>query len=252
MYIWVIEPNNPEDWEQHLIKIDNGRRNITDFVESCGINEKVCKHNVSSEESMEFIVSTLELDERSLANTVTIYQDNNYIIQYCFQQDYVEAHPNKYENVYNYFTSIITSDVFCVFGKSVFLKIDTKTKKLLNLSENELFSILANIYFIKSYQVLNGELREVTFLNVTSHILNELKDMKVHKIADWEFYISNNNPIDLTDLGLDKVNINDYNGLVILKRKFINDIAKNYILDDSTSRGVYQDLDEDSLKLLFT
>jgi hypothetical protein len=246
MYIWEIKPNDPEDWPQHLITVINGRRNIDKFIEGCSSSPKAIKHNVSAEESIAKIIKILNLNDTNLANTITVFCDNNINIQYCFHQDYVETYPNKLENVYNYFTSIITSDVFSVCGNAVFIKTDNNNN-LLDLSEEELFSILANIYFLKSYQVLNGELSEITFINITSHINKALGLLKLTKLANWEFYYDK----EVGDLGFKKVDINNYNGLIILKRKELNDIAKNYIIEDSDSRGVYEDLNENIVNLLF-
>lgn len=255
MRIWQIGPNAPSNWNQSLVKIQGGRRIIDDFVDDCETNECVTSINVTSgDESIKYIIDTLELNKSNYANTLTIYEDLLCCIQVCYQQDFIEARLNdreKLQNTYNYFSSIINNDVNLIFGNAIFTKTN-KDKQLVDLTARELFSILANIYFFTTYQVRDGELAEITILNSKDYVDNNLKDMSSNIIGNWEFYMPPTSKGDITSLGIELVDINDYNNLIVLKKREITDISAQHINLDKYTRGIYQDLSEDTIKQLFT
>jgi len=255
MRIWEITPNKITEWDQSLIKIIDGKRISEDFINNCEINDNVKSINIkTSEESMNYIIKSLELTKESYANTMTLVEDATGIIQFCYQQDFIESRMmdnEKLQNTYNYFASITNNDISYIFGNVIYFKVDSKNN-LIDLTPTDLFGVLASIYYVSTFQVRDGDLYEITLLNSIDYIESMFKDMNCNKKNGWEFYLPKSNNSDMEELGIDLVDITDYNNLIILKQRDVNDISEKYKNTDRYARGVYQDLNEYTIKQLFT
>ena len=105
--MWLIDINDTNDWPVNNIKIVNGKRNSDDFYYEC--NKLPFIHKLDLNDQKDFFVvlgKTLNLNEQTLVNTLTVYEDNDSLIQFCYHQDYT----NYYEPQVNYFSTIIN---FC-------------------------------------------------------------------------------------------------------------------------------------------
>lgn len=257
MHLWLISPNVPETWSQNLIKIIDGKRNIEEFIEDSLRKNVINKIEFNNNEEFVLLINEkLNLNEHNVVNTLTIFEDKNYIIQFCYQQDYIEHYKpstaQESRKVYNYFASMISNDIENIFGNVLFFKIKKNEKKLVNLTSEELLNLLANLYYVKTFQVLNNELVEIAILNNQGYINDAFKDRKKIERMGWEFYLGNNN---LEDIGLEPAKINDYNNLIILKKKSTHEISDNLIKENNINpnelRGVYQDLSLEYVEKLF-
>jgi hypothetical protein len=156
--------------------------------------------------------------------------------------------------VHNYFGTLINVNGDNVYGAAVFFKINDKT--LTDLGGEELFEHLCNFYYLRTYQVRNAELVEITFPNIEPVIADCMKDKKKHVVDLWEFYM--NNDVDMTDLGVSPVPISSFEGLIVLKRKehmgpvwaAINELKKSQRADDL--RGLYEDINKEYIKGFFS
>lgn len=252
--MWLIDLNEKDDWPINNIKIVDGKRNIDEFIKDCKKLSIITKLELDDPKNF-FIVlgDALDLNEQTLANTLTIYEDNDSLIQFCYHQDYT----NYYEPKINYFSSIINNTSEIIFGKACFFMIDKATKKLIDLSLEKILILLANIHVFTTFQVRDGDLEEISFPNIKGHIDDIFKDYIKHSIYNLEFYIpkTNINDINLEDLGLNEVCIYKYNGLITLKIKEDNSIDNENIkknnIDTNQIRGLYLDLDKNYLSKLF-
>lgn len=256
--MWIIKPNIPEDWNQQLIKIIDGKRDTSEFIESCIRYPFVSTEIVDTmDESMQVIFDKLELKSDMLANTITVYENKEYIIQYCYQQDYWDYHkPGPDVKCYNYFASIINNENENTFGTAVFFQIDKKNNSLMDLPPENIFNILASLYYVKLFQVRNGSLHEISFPNDKKIIEDMMKDKKQHILDTWEFYIDKDAQCDITDLGIELVDINQYNGLIIMKHKAENELNASLIQQykiqlDNCIKGYYMDINEDYVSNFF-
>ena len=194
----------------------------------------------------------LNLNEQTLVNTLTIHEDNNSLIQFCYHQDYT----NFYEPKINYFSTIINNTSEIIFGKACFFMVDKSSKKLIDLSLETLLTFLANIHIFTTFQVRDGDLEEICFPNIKGHIDDIFKDYNKHIIYNWEFYIpKSNKEVDLYELGIKEVCIYKYNGLIILKvnedNSIDNESIKKNNIDTNQIRGIYLDLEINYLSKLF-
>lgn len=251
--MWLIDINNTDDWPVNSIKIIDGKRDIDNFIEECKKLSFVKKLKLDNQSEF-FVVlgNALNLDEQKLVNTLTVYEDNEYLIQFCYHQDYV----NYYEPEFNYFSTIINNTNEIVFGKSCFFMVDKASKKIVDLPIEKLLLLLVNIHIFSTYQVRNGDLEQICFPNIKGHIDDIFKDYKKHKIYNWEFYIPKiNDEDDLNNLGITEVCIHKYNDLIILKMKEDNSIdnenVKKNNIDLNQIRGIYLDLEKNYLSKLF-
>lgn len=251
MRMWIIEPNNPEDWDHQLITIRDGKRDSHDFIKSCIKNKVVSSSNVNNnEESLNIIIQKLNLDRTKMANTITLFEDSSSIIQFCYHQDFIECNSKNLEGkYYNYFASIINNEISNIFGNAVFFEINKDNNQLNDLDPTKLFNFLANLHFVKTYQVRNGDLQEIAFPNIKGIIHSALKDKTFHSIQNWEFYMSKNSNGDITDLGIEPVDINNYNDLIIFKQKPQHEVTSQLIdegkinIEENTIKGYYDDVD---------
>jgi hypothetical protein len=251
--MWLIDINNTDDWPVSNIKIVDGKRDINDFIDECKKLSFVKKIELSDQSEF-FVVlgNALNLDEQKLVNTLTVFENNDYLIQFCYHQDYV----NYNEPEFNYFSTIINTTNEIVFGKACFFMIEKTSKKLVDLSLEKLLSLLINIHIFSTCQIRNGDLEEICFPNIKGHIDDIFKDYKKHKVYNWEFYIPKiDDEEDLYVLGIKEVCIHKYNNLIILKTKEENtiddeNIKKNNI-DLNQIRGIYLDLEKKYLSKLF-
>lgn len=251
--MWLIDINNTDEWPVNSIKIVDGKRYINDFIKECKKLSFIKKLELKDQSDF-FIVlgNALNLDDKKLANTLTVFENNDYLIQFCYHQDYV----NYYEPEFNYFSTIINSTNEIIFGKSCFFMVEKISKKIIDLPLENLLSLLVNIHIFTTYQVRNGDLEEISFPNIKGHINDLFKDYKKHKIYNWEFYIPKiDDEDDLHNLGINEVCIHKYNDLIILKSKEDNSIddenIKNTNSDSNQIRGIYLDLEKNYLSKLF-
>jgi hypothetical protein len=251
--MWLVDVNETDVWPVNNIKITDGKRNIDDFIYECKKSQLIKKLDLDDQKNF-FVVlgDALNLNEQTLINTLTIYEDNDSLIQFCYHQDYTNFHEPKI----NYFSTIINNTSEIIFGKACFFRVDRTTKKLIDLSLETLLTFLVNIHIFTTFQVRNGDLEEVCFPNIKGHIDDIFKDYNKHRIYNWEFYIpKNNTDNDLNELGIKEVCIYKYNGLIILKVKEDNSIDNENIkknnIDTSQIRGIYLDLEKNYLSKLF-
>jgi hypothetical protein len=251
--MWLIDINETEDWPISNIKIEDGKRNIDDFIKDCKKLSIITKLELNDPKDF-FVVlgDAININEQTLANTLTIYEDNDSMIQFCYHQDYA----NFYEPKINYFSTIINNTSEIILGKSCFFMIDKTSKKVIDLPLENILMLLANIHIFKTFQVRNGDLEEICFPNIKGHIDNLFKDYNKHSVYNLEFYIpKTNTDIDLSDLGINEVCIHKYNGLIILKIKEDNSIDNESIkknnIDTNQIRGLYLDLEKKYLSKLF-
>jgi hypothetical protein len=259
--VWIIKPHFPGDFPHTLITIKDGRRYTEDFVRACQNLSFVSSTDINNNDEFIALCSeVLELNDNNRASTVDISKD----IQACYMQDYVyyinDLVKEKGEEylpkgvVHNYFATLTNINGDNVYGNAVLYKVDGK--KLIDLEGEELFEHLSNFYYLKTYQVRGGELVEITFPNVEPIVAEALKDKRKHVLDLWEFYIGND--VEMTDLGIKPVDIKDYEGLIVLKRKenmslvwkAIEDLKKTRRADDL--RGLYEDVNKEYIKGFFS
>jgi len=251
--MWLVDINEKDDWPVNNIKIVDGKRNIDDFIYETKKLQLIKKLDLDDPKNFFVVLSNaLNLNEQTLINTLTIYEDNDSIIQFCYHQDYT----NFYEPKLNYFSTIINNTSEIVYGKACVFKSDKKTKELIDLSFENLLTFLANIHIFTTFQVRNGDLEEICFPNIKGHIDDIFKDYNKHKIYNWEFYIpKSNTEVDLQELGIKEVCIYKYNGLIILKvnedNSIDNESIKKNNIDTNQIRGIYLDLQKNYLSKLF-
>jgi hypothetical protein len=252
--MWLIDINDTNDWPVNSIKTIDGKRSLDYFIKECK-NLSFIKKIILDDQKNFFIVlgEILNLNEQTLVNTLTIYEDSKIIIQFCYHQDYT----NYYEPKLNYFSTIINNTSDVIFGKACYFMVEKETKKIIDLPLETLLSFFANIHIFTTYQVRNGDLEEISFPNIKGHIDDLFKDYKKHVIYNWEFYIPKTNESELLDLGIKEVCIYKYNGLIILKLKEDNSIDVNkddnmkINVDLKQIRGIYIDLEKNYLSKLF-
>jgi hypothetical protein len=251
--MWLVNINDKDDWPVNDIKIIDGKRNIDDFIYESKKLQIIKKLDLDDPKNFFVVLSNaLNLNEQTLINTLTIYEDNDSIIQFCYHQDYT----NFYEPKLNYFSTIINNTSEIIYGKACFFRSDKKTKELIDLSFENLLTFLANIHIFTTFQVRNGDLEEICFPNIKGHIDDIFKDYNKHKIYNWEFYIpKSNTEVDLQELGIKEVCIYKYNGLIILKvnedNSIDNESIKKNNIDTNQIRGIYLDLEKNYLSKLF-
>jgi hypothetical protein len=251
MRVWIVKPNRPDQWDQNLIRLVEGRRDTTDFVRACVASPHVSSESVENgADSMHIIARVLDLKSDMLANTQTVFEDRSCYVQFCYHQDYMQYfRPTDTMSCYNYFASIISNEVEHVFGTAVFFQVDKTSNGLADLEPRRLFDLLANLHYVKAVQVRGGELVEVAFPNIQGYIRNALKDKKHHTLHNWEFYVSGSCKGDPTDLGIEPVDVADFEGLIVLLRKSRHETTLEMIeqgklkLDEDQVRGVYADVD---------
>jgi len=269
---WIIYPHQPQDFPHSLIKIKDGVRYIDDFIKSCQSLPFITTIDIeSNDDFINISTDVLNLNEQNRAATLNLKENNNdnTYIQLSYMQDYIyyinDLVKEKGEEylpkgvVQNYFGSLVNNQNENIYGNALVFKVDNK--KLVDLEATEIFSLLCNFYYVKTYQVRNGELVEITFPNLQPIIADALKDRHKHVLDLWEFYGPQN--MDYSDLGVVPVNISDYEGLIILKQKEnmnevwkalkqveekegINKVPKNDI------RGLYEDLNKEYLQGFFS
>jgi hypothetical protein len=251
--MWLVDINNLDDWPVNNIKITDGKRNLDDFIEECKKLPFIKKLDLDDPKDF-FVVlgNALNLNEKTLANTLTIYEDDEQIIQFCYHQDY----NNYYEPKINYFSTIINNTSEIVMGKACFFMTNKSSKQIIDLSFEKLLTFLANIHIVKTFQVRNGDLEEICFPNIKGHIDELFKDYNKHLIYNWEFYIPKNIiDVDLEILGIKEVCIHKYNGLIIFKvnenNSIDNESIKKNNIDTTQIRGLYLDLEKNYLSKLF-
>jgi hypothetical protein len=251
--MWLVDINEKDVWPVNNIKIVDGKRNIDDFIYESKKSQLIKKLELDDPKNFFVVLSNaLNLNEQTLINTLTIYEDNDSIIQFCYHQDYSNFHEPKV----NYFSTIINNTSEIIFGKACFFRSDKKTKELIDLSFEKLLTFLANIHIFTTFQVRNGDLEEICFPNIKGHIDDIFKDYNKHKIYNWEFYIpKSNTEVDLQQLGIKEVCIAKYNGLIILKvnedNSIDNESIKKNNIDTNQIRGIYLDLEKNYLSKLF-
>lgn len=251
----------PGDFPHTLVSVRDGCRYTDDFIQACKNLPFVSRVDVASnDEFVELCNRELELNESNLATTVDISKD----IQLCCMRDYVhyinDLVKEKGEEflpkgvVHNYFATLVNLHNENVCGNVVVFK--TEGKKLVDLEAGELFPFLANFYYVKTYQVRNGELVEMTFPNNEPVIRDLMKDKKKHVVDLWEFYISKD--VDMGDLGFKKVDMKDFEGLIVLKRKENMSVVWKALEDVKVTqkpedlRGLYEDLDGEYVREFFS
>ena len=250
--MWLVDVNEKDDWLVNNIKIIDGKRNIDDFITESN-NLQIIKKLELDDPDKFFVVlaDALNIKEGYLTNTITVYEDNNSIIEFCYHQDYT----NYFEPKINYFSSIInnTSEIIC--GKACFFMIERSSKKIIDLSLEKLLGLLANIHIFTTCQVRNGDLEEICFPNIKGHIDDIFKNYNKHKVYNWEFYMPKSNTAVLDDLGITEVCIAKYDGLIILKMNEDNSIDDESIkknnIETNQIRGIYLDLEKKYLSKLF-
>lgn len=257
--MWIIKPNLPEDWNHNLIRINEGKRDTSEFIEAC-LKAPYIKSELvdSNDESIKVIYEKLEINSEMLINTLTVYEDKDIVIQYCYQQDYYQYHkPTDGASCYNYFSSIINNQTENVYGNAVFFQINKEDKKLMDLNPETLLELLASLYYVRAFQVRNESINEITFPNDKKYISEMMKDKNNHVIDNWVFYLDKNANGDITDLGMELVNMKDYNGLIIMRQKDGNDITMQMVMegkikyDDSFMKGVYIDINKKYVEKFF-
>jgi hypothetical protein len=251
--MWLVDINDKDDWSVNNIKIIDGKRNIDDFISETNNSQLIKKLELDDQNNF-FVVlrDALNLNEQYLLNTLTIYEDNDSLIQFCYHQDYT----NFFEPKINYFSTIINNTSEIIYGKACYFMVDKSSKKLIDLSLEKLLTFLANIHIFTTFQVRNGDLEEICFPNIKGHIDDIFKDYNKHIIYNWEFYIpKSNTDVDLHDLGIKEVCIYKYNGLIILKvnedNSIDNESIKKNNIDTNQIRGIYLDLQKNYLSKLF-
>ena len=158
--MWLVDVNEKDDWLVNNIKIIDGKRNIDDFVTESNNLQIIKKIELKNPDDFFVVLAdVLNIKEGYLTNTITVYEDNNSIIEFCYHQDYT----SYFEPKINYFSSIInnTSEIIC--GKACFFMVERSSKKIIDLSLEKLLSLLANIHIFKTFQVRNGDLEEICF-----------------------------------------------------------------------------------------
>ena len=197
--MWLVDVNEKDDWLVNNIKIIDGKRNIDDFITESN-NLQIIKKLELDDPDKFFVVlaDALNIKEGYLTNTITVYEDNNSLIEFCYHQDYT----NYFEPQINYFSSIVnnTSEVIC--GKACFFMVERSSKKIIDLSLEKLLGLLANIHIFTTCQVRNGDLEEICFPNIKGHIDDIFKNYNKHKVYNWEFYMPKSNTAVLDDLGI--------------------------------------------------
>ena len=250
--MWLVDVNEKDDWLVNNIKIIDGKRNIDDFIAESNNLQIIKKLELDDPDNFFVVLAdALNIKEGYLTNTITVYEDNNSIIEFCYHQDYT----NYFEPKINYFSSIInnTSEIIC--GKACFFMIERSSKKIIDLSLEKLLGLLANIHIFTTCQVRNGDLEEICFPNIKGHIDDIFKNYNKHKVYNWEFYMPKSNTAVLDDLGITEVCIAKYDGLIILKMNEDNSIDDESIkknnIETNQIRGIYLDLEKKYLSKLF-
>jgi hypothetical protein len=171
--MWLVDVNEKDDWLVNNIKIIDGKRNIDDFVNESNNLQLIKKLELDDPDKF-FVVlgDVLNIKEGYLTNTITVYEDNNSIIEFCYHQDYT----NYFEPKLNYFSSIINNTSEIIFGKACFFMVDKTSKKLIDLSLEKLLSFMANMHVFTTCQVRNGDLEEICFPNIKGHIDDIFKE----------------------------------------------------------------------------
>jgi hypothetical protein len=251
--MWLVDINDKDDWCIDNIKIIDGKRNIDNFISESNNSQVIKKLDLDDQKNF-FVVlgEALNLNEQYLLNTLTIYEDSESLIQFCYHQDYT----NFFEPKINYFSTIINNTSEIIYGKACYFMVDKASKKLIDLSLEKLLTFLANIHIFTTFQVRNGDLEEICFPNIKGHIDDIFKDYNKHIIYNWEFYIpKSNTEVDLHELGIKEVCIYKYNGLIILKvnedNSIDNESIKKNNIDTNQIRGIYLDLEKNYLSKLF-
>lgn len=257
---WIIRPNLPSDFPHTLISINNGCRDSTDFIQACKSLSFVSSIDIeSNEEFMRYCGEVIGLNEENRGTTV----DVSPTVSLCYMQDYigyindvvkekgVEHLPQGV--VHNYFATLVNLHGENVYGNVIAYKLDGT--QLVDLEAEELFDFICNFYYLKTYQVRNGELHEIVFPNMEPVIQDYMKDKHKHVIDFWEFYISKN--VDMSNLGIKPVDIQDFEGLIIFKRKEnMSEVWK--VIDDLKKvrpddlRGLYEDVNKEYIKGFFS
>lgn len=259
--LWIVKPHLPSDFPHTLITVRNGCRDTADFVKACLNLPFVSSTDIrDNDDFIQLCSNVLDLNDNNRASTVDITKD----IQVCYMQDYIYYINDLVKEkgleylpkgvVHNYFATLTNKEGDNVYGNAVIFKLDGK--RLVDLEGDELFEHLCNFYYLKTYQVRNGELVEITFPNIEPVIGDALKDKHKHVLDLWEFYIGKE--VDMSDLGIKPVDIKQFEGLIILKRKenmslvwkAIEELKKTRRGDDL--RGLYEDVNKEYIKGFFS
>lgn len=261
--VWVVRPHLPSVFPHTLIRIVDGQRQTDEFVKKCAtLSEVSCVDIDDNDQFLGLCIKELGLNQKNRGNTISLGKS----LHMCYMQDYVayindavkergeEALPTGV--VHNYFGTLVNIEGENVHGNAIVYKLDEN--QLVDANEEQVFELISNFYFVKCYQVRNGELVEITFPNIEPVIAESLKDKKKHLVDCWEFYLPPDAQCDITDLGVKQVDINSFNNLIILKRKecmkdvwnALADLKKKLRPDDL--RGLYEDLDREYIKGFFS
>jgi len=261
--VWVIRPHLPSVFPHTLIRIEDGHRQTDEFIQKCAALSVVSCVDVDTNDSfLKLCIDELGLNEKNRGNTILLGKS----LHLCYMQDYVsyinDMVKEKGEQylptsvVHNYFGTLVNLEGENVHGNAIVYKLDDT--KLVDAPKEEVFELISNFYFVKCYQVRNGDLGEITFPNIEPVIAESLKDKKKHIVDCWEFYLPSDAQCDITDLGVKQVDINTFNNLIILKRKdcmkdvwrSLDELKKKLRPDDL--RGLYEDLDREYIKGFFS
>jgi len=99
--MWLVDINNIDDWPVNNIKITDGKRNIDDFIKECKKLPFIKKLDLDDQKNF-FIVlgNALNLNEKTLANTLTIYEDDERDLEeICFPN--IKGHIDELFKDYN-------------------------------------------------------------------------------------------------------------------------------------------------------
>jgi hypothetical protein len=247
----IIKDNLPEFWNFEGVRIENGKRNIKEFIERYKDNEKIKIIKIKKDDGSDFLNSLIKntnANEESTLNTIKIYIHPIYDIEMTYRSDLNFKNGN-----FNYFATVINLEAINVYGDAIFFKINKINKELIELDVEELLGCLINFYYIKTHKLENGNLEEIALNNFEPEIERQFKHYNKKQLLNWEIYSED----DISDFNLDKNDITKYKSIIFMKRKENIGEISQYLkvekgaLNETDFRGLYYDLEGDNIMTLF-
>jgi hypothetical protein len=253
--MFLMNSNLPDNWDFTGVEVIKGIRQVDSFVDRYTNSDLIKPISISeNDDGSEFLQNVykyLNLDEKTIGNTITVFTHPDYLIQIIYRSDL----DFKNSTDFNYLGTVLNLEGLNIFGKCIYFKISNK--KVIDITLKEILSLIVNFYYLQTYKLKDGIFEEISFNNFYPEIQHIFKGYTIKEIDDWEIYTDDKNSnIEKFSAKKDN-NINDFNNLIFLKKKQkYGDIwqAKENVAEqnnDGDLRGLYCDLDIEFIKRIF-
>lgn len=252
--LWLIGPNNGEDWNFDEVDINGLKRDSYYWCKSILDNDFITKksivkkdnytNNDQSGNTISFIncmTSSLEYKEGQMMNTLNVYEHKNYTIQVSYITDYNYTNSTDL----NYFATMVNTECIKIYGPAIFYK--TENGLTTNLTIKELTDTLLNFYYVVTYRYKNGKWELICCQNFEHEIERMFGSYYKKRIGDW--IVLSEDKEQIKNLMPNSNNITDYTDLIWFKLKSysgeIYEQTKNDITSVDDYKGLYMDIDKE-------